>query len=249
MLLVVGLQTAQDLDRLFHRRLVDVDLLEAPDQGPVLLEVVPVFLVGGRADTAQRAALQSRLQEIRGIHGAARGRAGADHGMDFVDEENGVRLRLQLRHHGLQALLEVAAIAGAGQQGAHVEAVDSGAFQHLRHFAAHDAPRQALGDRGLADPGLADIERVVLGAPAQNLDRAIDFLAAADQRIDLAVGRLFVEIDAIGIERLMALAHHLLGGRVVVGAMHGLVLALTLDLGDAVTDVVDRVEPAHLLAL
>ena len=54
-LLEVGLQALHDLDRVGHRRLVDVDLLEAAHERPVLLEVLAVFLVGGRADAAQRA--------------------------------------------------------------------------------------------------------------------------------------------------------------------------------------------------
>ena len=38
--------------------------------------------------------------------------------------------------------------------------------QALRHVAGDDALGQALDDRGLADAGLADQHRVVLGAPA-----------------------------------------------------------------------------------
>ena len=60
-------------------------------------------------------------------------------------------------------------------------------LQHLRHVAFDDLARQALGDRRLADAGLADIERVVLGAAAQDLDGALDLVLAADQRIDPAI--------------------------------------------------------------
>ena len=51
----------------------------------------------------------------------ARGRAGADDGVDFVDEQDRVLVLLDLLHHLLQALFEVAAIARAGEQRAHVE--------------------------------------------------------------------------------------------------------------------------------
>ena len=50
-----------------------------------------------------------------------------------------------------------------------------------------DAPGQAFGDGGLAHAGLADQQRVVLAAAAQDLDHALDLVLAADQRIDLAV--------------------------------------------------------------
>ena len=61
--------------------------------------------------------------------------------------------------------------------------------QDLGHFVLGDAPGQALGDRGLADAGLADQQRVVLAPAAQDLDHALDLVLAADQRIDLAVAR------------------------------------------------------------
>jgi hypothetical protein len=44
-LFVIGLEALQDFDRIGNRRLVDVDLLEAPDQCPVLLKMLPIFLV------------------------------------------------------------------------------------------------------------------------------------------------------------------------------------------------------------
>ena len=173
-LLEIGLQALHDLDRIRHRRLVDVDLLEAAHEGPVLLEILAVFLVGGRADAAQGALGEGGLEQVRGIHRAAGGGAGADHRMDLVDEHDGVRMRLDLLHHLLQALFEIAAIARAGEQRAHVEGEDGGAFQHLRHLALDDLAGKSLRDGGLADAGIADEERVVLLAAAQDLDGALD---------------------------------------------------------------------------
>ena len=86
--LEIGLEALQDLDRVLDRRLVDVDLLEAAHQRAVLLEELAEFLVGGRADAADRARRQRRLQQVRGIHRAAGGGAGADHRVDFVDEQD-----------------------------------------------------------------------------------------------------------------------------------------------------------------
>ena len=248
-LLVVGLEASQDLHRILDRGLVDVDLLEAADQRAVLLEVAAIFLVGGRADAAQRAALQRRLQQVGGVHRAARGGAGADHGMDLVDEEDGAVERLELAQHRLEALLEIAAIARAGEQRAHVERIDRRVGQHLGHLAADDAPRQPFGDRRLADAGIADIERVVLRAPAEDLDGALDLRLAANQRIDLAVARLLVEVDAVGVERFGAALRRLLGSGLGVGTLDAPRLRAAARLGDAVADVVDRVEPRHLLLL
>ena len=125
--------------------------------------------------------------------------------MDLVDEHDRVRMLLDLLHHLLQALFEIAAIARAGEKRAHVEGKDGGAFQHLRHLALHDLAGKSLRDGGLADAGIADEERVVLLAAAQDLDGALDLRLATDQRIDAAILRLLVEVDAIGIEGIALL--------------------------------------------
>ena len=185
-LLEAALQAAQDLHGLFHRRLGHVDLLEAARERMVLLEDAAELGIGSGTDAAQLAVGEQRLDEIRRIHDSTRCGAGADHGVDLVDEQNRARLLLQPRHHALQALLEVAAILRAGDQRAHVERVDRAIAQDLRHLALDDQARQALGQRGLADAGLADEQRIVLAPPTENLHGALDLGLPADQRIDLA---------------------------------------------------------------
>ena len=252
MLLEIGLQALHDLDGILDRRLLDVDLLEAAHQRAVLLEVLAVFLVGGRADAAHRARLQRGLQQVRRIHGAARRRAGADDGVDLVDEEDRALVVLDLLHDGLQPLLEIAAIARAGQQRAHVEREDRRVAQDLGHFAVDDLARQTFGDRRLADAGIADIERVVLLAAAQHLDRALHLGLAADQRIDLAVLGLLVEVDAVGVEcvlplTLLVLAIH--GRAILIHALDPTRLRHAGALGNAVADILHGIEPCHILLL
>src|SRR5690606_33802298 len=92
MILEIGLEALEDLEGVLDRGLVHVDLLEAPGQRAVLLEMLTELLVGGRAYAAQGAGLKRRLQEVRGIHRAARRGAGADHRVDLVDEEDRVRM-------------------------------------------------------------------------------------------------------------------------------------------------------------
>ncbi len=75
-------------------------------------------------------------------------------------------------------------------------------------------------------------------------------LLAADQRIDVAVARLLVEVDAIGVERVLArLALFALHRLILVDAAHRARLGHAGALGDAVADVLDRVEARHLLLL
>ena len=249
--LEIRLQALEDRDRVLDRRLVDVDLLEAPHQRAVLLEVLAVFLVGGRAHAADRARGERGLEQIGGIHRAAGGGPCPDHGVDLVDEQDGVGMRLQFLQHLLQPLLEIAAVARAREQRAHVEREHGGGRQHFRHLAVDDALGEALGDRGLADAGIADEQRIVLLAAAQHLDGAVDLGIAADHRIDLAVARLLVEVDAIGLERLALLLGVLvaLGLGLLVDAAHRPRLGDAGPLGDAVADVVDGVVARHVLLL
>ena len=120
--------------------------------------------------------------------------------MDLVDEENGVLVLLDLLHHLLEALFEIAAIAGAGEQRAHVEREHRRVGQNFGDVRVDDLARETLGDRRLADARIADQQRIVLLPAAQHLDGALDFGLAADQRIDAPFSRLPVEVDAISFQ-------------------------------------------------
>ena len=115
--------------------------------------------------------------------------------------------------HGLQALLELAAVLRAGQQRADVQRDDAAVAQRLGDVAGDDALGEALDDRGLADAGLADEHGVVLRAAAEDLDDAADLVVAADDRIELAVVGLGGEVAAVALERLDLLLGRLVGDR------------------------------------
>src|SRR5487761_217304 len=169
--------------------------------------------------------------------------------MDFVDEQDRARHRLEFGQHRFQPFLEVTAIARTSQQGTHIEAVDGRVLEHLGHLTLHDAARQTLGDGGLANTGIADVERIVLRAAAQDLDGAIDLGLAPNQRVDLAVARLLVEVDAISVERVVGALWLLLGALLLLGTLNAARLGAPGRLGDAVRNVIHRVEPRHVLLL
>ncbi len=196
---------------------VDHHRLEAALQGRVLLDVLAVLVERGGADAVQLAAGQHGLEEVARV-GRALGLAGADDGVQLVDEEQDAPLALlDLVEHGLEPLLELAAVLGAGEQRAHVEREDGAVLEPLGHVAAHDALRQALDDGGLAHARLADQHRVVLGPARQDADHPPDLGVAADHRVELAAPRLGDEVDAVLLQRLVGHLGH--------GAGHPLVAA------------------------
>ena len=69
------------------------------------------------------------------------------------------------------------------------------------HVAGGDFLGQAFDDGGLADAGLAEQHRIVLGAAAENLDHALDLVLAADDRVHLAFAGDLGQVAAEGFER------------------------------------------------
>ena len=92
---------------------VDQHRLEAALERGVLLDVLAVLVERGGADAVQLAAGEHRLEHVAGVHRAL-GLAGADDGVQLVDEQEDPALALlDLVQHRLQALLELAAVLGA----------------------------------------------------------------------------------------------------------------------------------------
>ncbi len=88
---VTLLQAPQDADRVFDGRLVHLHRLEAPLQRGVLLDVLPVFVQGRRADAMQLAAGQRRLEHVARVHRPF-GLSRPDQGVKLVDEEDDLAL-------------------------------------------------------------------------------------------------------------------------------------------------------------
>src|SRR6476469_5781059 len=124
--------------------------------------------------------------------------------MHLVDKQDDAAVgRRHFLQDRLQPFLELAAVFGAGDQRAEVEREQLLVLQALRHVAVDDALSETLDDGGLADAGLADQHRIVLGAARKNLDGAADLFVAADHRIDLALARGLREVAGIFLERVI----------------------------------------------
>src|SRR4029453_4283897 len=204
MRLVAVAQAAQDLDGVVDRRLVDADLLETPLECGIALQVLAVLVARGGADRLQLAARERRLQDRSGVDRAFGG-AGANEVMELVDEQDDVAALGDLLHHLLEALLELAAVLGTGDQRREVERVDLLALQELGHLVAGDPGRKTLDDGALADAGLADQDGVVLRAAREDLHHALDLGLAADDRVELRLCGELRQVAAELVEQLGAL--------------------------------------------
>ncbi len=149
----------------------------------------------GRADAANLAARQRRLQDVGGVERALR-RARADQRVQLVDEHDDVRVLGQLLHDRLEALFELAAVLRAGDDQRDIECQDTFVGEEVRHVAVDDLLRKPFDDRGLADARLADQHRVVLGAAAEHLLHPLELVIASDERIELVLHRGFGQVAA-----------------------------------------------------
>ena len=218
--LVALFQAPQNRDGVFHRGLIHEHLLEAALQGRILLDVLAVLIEGGGANAAQFAPGQHRLEQVAGVHGAATG-AGPHHRVDLVDEQHDLALGgSDLLEHGLEPLLKFTAILGPGDQGAHIERHELAVLQGLGHIAIDDALGQPLHNRRFAHTGLADQHRVVLGAAAEDLDRAANLFITANHRIELALAGCGREIPAVFLQGFVGAFGVLIGH--VLGSADGL---------------------------
>jgi hypothetical protein len=201
-------QPAQDGDRVLFGRLVHEYGLEAALQSGVLLDVLAVLVKRGGPDHVQLATGQHRLEHVAGVHRAFRG-TGAHHRVQLVDEQQDLPGRGgDFREHRLEPLLELAAVLGAGHQRAHIEGEHGLIAQPFGYVAVGDALGEALHDGGLADPGVTDEYRVVLGLAGQDLHHAPDLGVASDDRVEPARTGVGDKVATVLGERLVGRLRH-----------------------------------------
>jgi len=122
--------------------------------------------------------------------------------VDLVDEEDRAIDLLERLDDRLDALLEIATIAGSGEERSHVEGVHRRADEGLGDLSAVDLEREPFGDGRLADARVSHEQRVILLTPRQDLDDARDLVLAANERVDAGALGLLVEVDGVGLQRV-----------------------------------------------
>jgi len=194
-LLVAILDPEEDLDRLGLRRGIHLDRLEPPFERPVLLDVLPVLGRRRRADAANLATRERRLEDAGSVERAF-GRPRANQRVQLVDEHDDVRVVGQFLHDRLEAFLELAAVLRPGDDQREVERQQPLVGEEVRHVAEDDPLRESLDDGRLPDARFADENGVVLGAAAQHLLHPLDLGLAAHEGIQLVLDRGLGEVAA-----------------------------------------------------
>ena len=240
--LVLLLEATQNRDGVLDGRLAHHNGLETTGERRVLLDVLAVLVERSRADCVQVATGERRLEDVAGIHGALGGTRAHD-GVELIDEQDNLTLGfLYFLEHGLQAVLELAAVLGAGDQRAHVELDEVAVAQGTRHVAGHDTLGDALDDGRLADARLADEHGVILGAAGQDLNSTTDLVGTADDRVELAGAGQIADVATVLLQRLKL--------SLVLGRRHAVVAAqLLVDLLDALLGDAGVAQYAARLAL
>ena len=178
----------------------DEHLLEAALERGILLDVLAVLVERRRADQAQLAAREHGLEHV-GCRDRALAAARAHERVQLVDEGDDLAVGVvDLLEHGLEPLLELAAVLRAGDERGEVERDELLVLERVGDVARDDALGEPLDDGGLADAGLADEHGVVLGAPGEHLADAADLGVTADHGVELAAARDLGEVDAVLLE-------------------------------------------------
>ena len=163
--------------------------LETALQRRVLFDVLAVFVKRGRADALNFAARQRGLEDVRRVDRSLRQRLRRSCVCSSSMKRMMLPSRLHLIHRILDALFKFAAVLcclppspAKSSDTMRLSAQQSRAPCPAAIFCA-----KPFGHGAFAHARLADEHGVVLGAAGENLDDALDFLAAANHRIEFAV--------------------------------------------------------------
>ena len=127
--------------------------------------------------------------------------------MKLVNEEDDVASLADFIHDGLDAFFKLTPVFCACHHEGEIKGDHTAVTQEFRNVAAGDFLGKAFNDSCFANPGLSNENRVVLGAATQDLNHALDFRCASDDRVELVFLGEFGEVAPKGLEgRVLTLA-------------------------------------------
>ena len=186
MLLIAVLKTVNNSNGVVVVWLADVDRLETPLKCSVLLDMFTVLFCRSCTNDLDFSARQWWLQDGRGVNGALCG-AGANDGVNLVNEEDVILGFLQLSNNLLHAVLKLTAILGTSYQTCQVKRPNLLSAQDVRNVAGSNELSQALNNGGLTNAGISQDKWVVLLAAGKNLHDTLNLAVTANDRVKLFI--------------------------------------------------------------
>ena len=203
-ILVVSLDPLEYGDRVFKRRLLNRDRLEASLKRLILLYVFAVFGERRCSDDLYLASGKSRLQDVGRAHGPVRVSRSCQV-VHLVNKQNDVAVFSDLVQKSLDTALELPSELGPGYQRGQVKKVDLLVLQLDGNIARNYLLRDAFRNGGLSDSGFSYQAWIVLLPSGKDLDRPVDLLVPADDIVEPAVPGLFREVVTVRIQVLVLL--------------------------------------------
>ena len=185
MVLVLLFYILQYLKSLFRCSGFHYNLLETTLQSTVFLDILPVFIKSGSADTLYFTASQSGFQHISRIHRTCSS-TGAYNGVNLIDKQDYVRILLQLIDNGTNTLFKLSAVFGSGHNRGHIEHYHSLVKQDAGYFLLDDAQCQPLYDGRFTDTRLTNQYRIVFLTAAQYLRQTFYLTFTSYNRVKFA---------------------------------------------------------------
>ena len=181
-LLVAVLKAVDDRNGVIVVWLADVDRLETPLKCSVLLDMFTILFCRSCTNDLDFSTRQRRLQDGCGIDGALCG-AGANDGVNLVNEEDVILGFLQLSNNLLHAVLKLTAILRTSYQTCQVERPNLLTAQNVRNVAGSNELSQALNNSSLTNAGISQDKWVVLLAAGKNLHDTLNLAVTANDRV------------------------------------------------------------------
>ena len=171
----------------------------------VLLDALAVLVERRRADHAQLAAGEHRLEHVAGVHGALAARAGADDGVQLVDERDDLavgvldlaRGRPSAAPRTRRGTSRRPPCAPRSSETSRLPRSDSGTSPATMRWARPSTTAV------LPTPGSPMRTGLFLVRRRQHLHDAADLGVAADDRVELALAGPRGEVDAVLLQRLV----------------------------------------------
>src|SRR5882724_937106 len=118
--------------------------------------------------------------------------------MQLVDEKYDLALRvLDLFQNGLESIFKLTSIFRAGQHRSEIETDQPLIPERLRNVARNDPLRQSLDNRGFANAGFTNQDRIIFGATREDLDGSANLIVTADYWIQFTLAGKLRQVASI----------------------------------------------------